>query len=187
MSAVLDYEKDTKPFDNDFVKDYEKIIDLTTLSMDMYAHIYYKNFSYLEPIDIDQIKKSLNKFISNNNKTLDFKNELMDDLTAFQQQIKENQINKISEIANQKLACEKRLKFLNVQKQEYIINRLSCLKWPFDNEYKKYNAQISELENKSKYNTNKMIYLQKLRPSADEKDILLYKMHLKEKFVNAQM
>lgn len=184
MSTVLNHDAENVYLEknSDIVKEYGKILDLTTLSMNLFANIYYKDFSFLEPSDIDLIKESLNNYINNSKKVREFKRELIDDLTDFQKEIKENQIQKISELTKQKLLYENQLKILSTQKQKLIISRLSNFKWPFDNEIKKYDNKINNLQNKSKYYAQKMIRLQKMRPSADEKEILLYQMHLKEKF-----
>lgn len=184
MSAVLNHDAENVYLERntDIVKEYGKILDLTTLSMNLFANIYYKDFSFLEPSDIDLIKESLNNYVNNSKKIREFKRELIADLTDFQKEIKNNQIQKVSELANQKLMYENQLKILNIQKQKHIISCLSSFKWPFNNETRKYNNKINNLQNKSKYYAQKMIGLQKMRPSADEKEILLYQMRLKDKF-----
>lgn len=165
------------------IADYEKILNSTTLSLKMFASSYYKNSIYLEPTDIDQIKNSLNNYANNIEKINDFKKELIDDLTEFQKQIKAKHVKRIVDLTKEKQICEKQIQVLDEEKNKLIRERLSKIVWPYDSKTKEYDNKILQLELKIQQHASKIESLQKMRPVANEKDILLYNLHLKEKFI----
>lgn len=164
--------------------DCQKILNMTALSIKMFANSYYKSSAYLEPTDIDQIKNSLNNYANNHEKINDFKQELIEDLTKFQKQIKENHIQRIADLIKDKQFCEKQIKIFDFEKNKLIMERLSKIVWPYDEKTKEYDNKIAQLQLKIQQYTQKIENLRQMRPAANEKDILLYRMHLKEKFAD---
>lgn len=164
------------------VEEYAKILSMTTMAVKMYAHSYYKNNPYLDSSEIDQIKRSLVNYANDKAKLKDFKNEIIEDLTAFQNQIKENHIQRISELRKQKRVLENEIKHLDISKNKLIMDRLSKIVWPYDSKTKEYDNKIAAMQAKIDYYSKKIEDTVALRPAANEKDILLYQMRLKEKY-----
>lgn len=162
--------------------DCEKILKMTALSIKMFANSYYKKSQFLENSDIEQIKDSLNNYAKNNDKVKEFKNTIIDDLTAFQKQIKTNHVQKLADLSKEKQLCERKIITIEFEKNKLIMDRLSKVVWPYDEKTKAYDAQVTALNIKVEKLKQKIVELQQMKPVADEKDILVYKMHLKEKY-----
>lgn len=173
----------TLPQENDEYKaEYEKLLKLTTMSVKMHSTSYYKAFTSLEPIEIENIKKALENYKHDNKRVNEFKAELIEDLTNFQQQIKSNQIQKLNELRKQRQLIERQLRIFSVEKHKLIMDRLSQIAWPYDEKTKDYDKKIAALQVQLDQNEQKIISLKQMRPMANEKEILIYQMHLKEKF-----
>lgn len=170
--------------ERDYSKEYEKILDLTEESIRKYTESEYKFNACIEPYEIDQIKKALISYTNNHEKTNEFKKEIIDDLTEFQKQILTGHKKRITEFVREKETCEKQLKILECEKNKLIMDRLSKIVWPYDAKTKEYDQKIAQLQAKIEQYTNKITNLKGMRPAANERDILLYKMHLREKFAN---
>lgn len=167
--------------ERNYAKNYESMLNLTEASIKKYANSTHKYGEYLEPNEIEQIKRALVEF-SNNNETSEFKNEMIEDLTAFQQQILTNHKERITELVKEKEICEKQLRIAECEKNQLIMERLSQIVWPYDAKTKEYDQKIAQLQAKVEQYTNKIKNQKNLRPAANQKDILLYTMHLREKF-----
>jgi len=162
--------------------DYEKMLVLTELSIKKYANSEYKFTTALEPSEIEQIKKSLAAYVNNSEKVDEIKKEMLEDLTAFQKQIMVNHKQKIADLAKEKQACEKQIIILECAKNKLIMDRLSKIVWPYDETTKEYDSKIAQLQAKVVQYTSKLENSHKMRPAANERDILLFKLQLKEKF-----
>lgn len=167
---------------SDIAADVAKIIAQTAMSLKQYSQVHYKTTPYLEPSEVDQIKTALNNYANNNEALKSFKKELLEDLTNFQEQIKVNQAQRLQDLRNQKANCEKQLMILNVEKSKLIMDRLSKIVWPYDQKTSAYSKKIAALETQLEQLAQKITDLKKMRPAANEKDILLYQLHLKEKY-----
>lgn len=165
-------------------EEHDKILNMTSLSVKMYSNSYYKSTPYLDSMDIEQIKNALKNYASKQENVKEFKKALVDDLTEFGQQIKEKHFQKISEMVKEKHTCENEAKHFESLKNQLVMERLSKIVWPYDSKTKEYDTKIAALQSKVEYYTQKITNLQSLRPMATEKDILLYQMHLKEKYSN---
>lgn len=170
---------------DDLKVEYEKLLKLTAMSVKMHSTSYYKAFTSLEPAEIEKIKNALENYKNDNAKVNDFKAELINDLTNFQQEIKSNQIQKLNELRKQRQLMERQLRILSVEKHKLIMDRLSKIAWPYDEKTKDYDRKISQLEKQLEQNEQKIINLKAMRPMANEKEILMYQLHLKEKFGSA--
>lgn len=168
----------------EFNVDYERMLNLTALSIKMYANSHYKTSAYLEPSEIDQVKIALNNYTKHNEKLEAFKTEIVGDLTEFQNQIKTKHVQRLAELTKEKQFCEKQIRILDCEKHKRITERLSKVLWPYDEKTKEYDHKITKLQIQAEQYANKIAKLQKMRPAANEKDILIYGMHLKEKFAN---
>lgn len=169
--------------ENDELKtEYEKLLKLTSMSVKMYSTSHYKSFTALEPFEIEQIKKALDNYKNDNARINEFKAELIEDLTNFQHQIKTSQVQKLNELRKQRQLMERQLRIFSVEKHKLIMDRLSKVAWPYDEKTKDYDKKIATLESQLEQNEQKIISLKQMRPMANEKEILLYQMHLKEKF-----
>lgn len=162
--------------------DYEKILNMTSLSIKMFANSFYKSSEFLEPSDIEQIKDSLNNYVNNNEKVVEFKNAILNDLTKFQKQIKVNHVQKLAELEKQKQFSEKQLRVLEFEKQKLVMDRLAKIAWPYDAKTKEYDNKIAALQIQVQKLAQKIEELQQMRPAANEKEILLYRMYLTEKY-----
>lgn len=162
--------------------DYEKILSMTSLSIKMFANSFYKASEFLEPSDIEQIKESLNNYVNNNEKVEEFKNAILNDLTKFQKQIKVNHVQKIAELERQKQLSEKNLRVIEYEKKKLVMDRLSKVIWPYDAKTKEFDVKIASLQLQVQKYAQKIEELVQKRPAANEKEILLYRMYLNEKY-----
>lgn len=167
----------------DLMQDYAKILKMTNMSINMYSNIYYKSLTYLEPCDIEEIKKALNNFYNRKEKIEEFKQDVIMDLTEFQQQIKNNHTKKIIDWTKKKILYERQIAILVREKERLIRQRISNLVWPYDRKTKSYDTQIKLLKIKAQKCVQKAAEAQALRPAANEKEILLFQMHLKDKYL----
>lgn len=162
--------------------DYEKILSMTSLSIKMFANSFYKASEFLEPSDIEQIKESLNNYVNNSEKVTEFKNAILNDLTKFQKQIKVNHVQKIAELERQKQICEKNLRVIEYNKKKLVMDRLAKVIWPYDAKTKEFDVKIASLQLQLQKYAQKIEELVQKRPAANEKEILLYRMYLNEKY-----
>lgn len=165
-----------------FSTDCQRILKSIIISIKMFANFYYKNSIYLEISDIEHIKNSLNNYENKNKKINEFKQELIDDLTEFQTEIKTKHVQRINDLIKERQFCEKQIRVLEFEKNKLITARLSKIIWPYDKKTKEYDSKIAQLEIKTQQCINKIENLRKMKPIANEKDILIYKLRLKEKF-----
>lgn len=168
--------------ERNYAKDYERILDLTEESIKKYTDSEYKFNNTLEPNEIEQIKKVLISFSTTQKEINEFKNAILEDLTAFQKQIFITHKERIIETAKEKETCEKQLRIQECEKNKLIMDRLSKISWPYDAKTKEYDQKIAQLQAKMEQLTNKLTNLKATRPAANERDILLYKLSLREKF-----
>lgn len=163
----------------------EKIFNMTNMSIKMYSTSYYKKHASLDTLELEQIKKALENFKNNNKKVESFKRVLIEDLEKFQKQIRTNHTQKIATLIKEKQQLERQLSTLNAEKNRLIMDRLSKIVWPYDEKTKQYSAKIAATETRITQYENKIEELETYRPMANEKDVLLYQMQLKEKFVKS--
>lgn len=164
------------------LKDIKKILLQASISLKTLANAYYKETPNLEPNDIDYIKLALNNYKSDNDVINKFKTSLIEDLSDFQSKIRTNYSTRLAEVAKEKQICERKIKVLDFEKHKLIMERLSKVSWPYDAKTKEYDKQIVSLQNKIQKCEQQLLTLQKSKPMANEKDILIYQMHLKERF-----
>ena len=164
----------------------EKLFNMTNMSIKMYSKSYYKKSASLDTIELEQIKNALENYKNNNERVKNFKNEIIENLTSFQQQIRTNHVQKIVELRKEQKLMEKECAVLNVEKHKLIMDRLSKILWPYDEKTKQYDARIAATELKIKRLAQRAEELEAARPSAKEKDILLYQMQLKEKYAQVK-
>lgn len=176
MPAVME-----KP--DDLIQDYTKILRMTNMSIKMYSNIYYKTLTYLEPSDIEAIKQALNDYHNRKEKVEEFKQDIIVDLTEFQQKIKNDHTQRIVEWTKKKILYERQIAILVKEKEQRIKQMISNLQWPYDRKTKSYDTQIKLLRIKAQKCVQKAAEYQALRPAANEKEILLFQMHLKEKYL----
>jgi len=162
--------------------DVSQLLSQATMQMQKFANSKYKTNVMIEPTEIDQIKNSLNNYVSDDTKVAEFKKEILNDLTDFQEQIKTNYIGRIEDFYKQKQLCERQIKVLDVEKHKLIMDRLSKIEWPYDKKTQEYDNKIAALKTQSKQLEQKMEEAQQMRPAANEKDLLIYQLKLKEKY-----
>lgn len=168
----------------DHTEDYEKMLDLTVNAIKKYSNSQYKFNTSLEPNEIEQIKKALISYVNNHEKAGSFKKEILEDLTAFQGHILANHKQKITELTKEKEACQKQLRIYECDKHKLIMDRLSKIIWPYDEKTREYDQKITQLQTKVEQYIQKIENLNSMRPAANERDILIYNLHLKERFAN---
>ena len=162
--------------------DCEKVVRMTALSVKKFANIYYKKSEFLEISDIEQIKDSLKNYANKDSKVSEFKKVIIDDLTAFQQQIKTNYVQRLTELGKQKQDAEKQIRVMDFEKNKLVMERLSRIVWPYDQTTKEYDSKIAKLQMQVEKYTQQIEDLKQMRPVANEKDILLYQINFKNKF-----
>lgn len=163
--------------------DFERIIKHTTMSMKNLANAYYKTATYLESSDIEQIKTSLSNYAKNDSRIEQFKASLIEDLTEIQKNIQTKFYEKLKSLGTEKALCEKQVRIIEFTKNKLIMDRLSKVQWPYDAQTQEYDNKLAGLKIKIENYERKIEELKNKRPSADEKDILIYQMQLKEKYM----
>lgn len=176
------YPKMPKIQEEDITVDYNKILNSIVLSVKKFAYSAYKDETYLESKDIDQIKSSLNNYMNHNDKIKEFKKELTNDLNEFQNQIRFNYNKKLMELEKQRRFYEKQIRVFEFEKNKLIMDRLAKIVWPYDEKTKEYENKIAKLQAQLQQCIHKIGRLEQAQPSANEKDILIYQMHLREKY-----
>ena len=176
------YPKPKEDKEKEIKADYEKLLNSLVLSVKICADASYKTSASLETKEIEQIKNSLNNYAGRHDKIKEFKKELIEDLTEFQKQIRTNYTQKLAGLEKQKRFCEKQVRVFEFEKNKLIMNRLSRIIWPYDKQTKEYDNKIAKLQIQLQKYGQKIEQLQKMQPTANEKDVLIYQMHLKEKY-----
>lgn len=164
--------------------DFAKIVKHTTMSMKNMACAYYKAGTFLDVADIEQIKVSLNNFTVDDLKVCQFKAELVSDLTGIQKKIESKHAEKLRKMVEEKTMYERQIKVLDFAKNKLIMDRLSKIQWPYDSKTQEFDAKISGLNARVENLSRRLEEAKKMRPSADEKDILIYQMEIREKYSN---
>lgn len=162
--------------------EFNKLISLVQMSLKSYANIYYKKTISLYHADIEQIKLTLNNYANKSRELAEFKQAIISDLTSFQRDIRNKHVEKIEELRQEKKYYEKQIVSLENEKNKLIMDRLSKIAWPYDKTTKEYEVKIEVLQLKVKRCEKSIAELKDVTPHANEKDILMYKMHLQEKF-----
>lgn len=168
--------------EKDRSEDYKKMLSQTALSMKQFANSNFKDSTYLDLKDIDQIKAALENFATNDDRVRNFKTELLGDLNEFQKCVEKRYYDKIADYKKKKSMCERKALILEFEKNKLIMERLSKIAWPYDEKTKTYDAQIESLQTQAKQYAQKIYIAERQKPQASEKDILIYQMHMKEKF-----
>lgn len=168
--------------EEDYCEDYDKLLSMTSIALKKHANSNYKSTPYLEPSDIEHVKICLNNLKNEQEQVKQFKIDLINDLTNFQRQIEVNYRQRISELEKENSVCAKQMRILDLEKHKLIMDRLSKILWPYNSTTKDYDAKIANLEIKIKRNKTKIEELKVMRPAANEKEVMLYIMHLKEKY-----
>lgn len=163
-------------------EEFNKLLGLVQLSLKSYANIYYKKSVSLFHSDIEQIKLSLNNYANKNRELTEFKQAIISDLTSFQRDIRNKHVEKIEELRQEKKSYEKQIATLEIEKSKLVMDRLSKIAWPYDKTTREYEIKIEVLQLKIKRCLQSIAELKEIVPCANEKDILMYKMHLQEKF-----
>lgn len=164
--------------------DYDKMLNLTTLSLKMYSNAYYKTAPSIESTDIEQIKMALKNFTNHSQSVSILKEALIKDLTFFQMKIITDHEQKIIDLKKQLQVYEKQIQMYDAERTKLIMERLYKIAWPYDAKTKNYENKIIALQNQTEKLEQKITDLKQSRPSASEKDILLYQMSLKEKYAH---
>jgi len=168
--------------EQNFSEDYNKILNLTAISIRMHATSNFKDSEFLEINEIDKIKSSLANYTNQNKVVEDFKNEIIDDLTDFQKRIRTNHIQKIVDLTKEKQLYEMEINSIHNEAQKSAKGGLFQIKWPATAEKKETEGRIAAMQAKVQNLKQKISHLEQAKPFASEKDILLYRMHMKEKY-----
>lgn len=168
--------------ERDSQQDCERILDFTEGAISRYAGYGKKLTQSLEVTEIEQIKKALVNYTHHSKEAEGFKKEILADLTKFQQKILTGPREKVMELVKEKDTIERQLKVLEYEKNKLVMERLHQVVWPYDEKTKRYDQQIAKLQAKVTQYTNKIRNAQTMRSVANEKDIIIYKMQLREKF-----
>ena len=172
----------SKNIDEEVIENCDKIFKQTTMSIKSFANVAYKSKTFLDIEDINQIKESLANYANKDERVSDFKNAIIEDLTEMQKQIKVNYKAKLDKLRIEKHECQKQITVVEFEKNKLIMDRLSKIQWPYDEKTKEYDIKIALLTLKTQKIEQKFSEISKTRPSADEKEILMYQLKLKEKY-----
>lgn len=168
--------------DENFSEDYNKILNLTAISIKMHANSNFKDSEFLEINEIDKIKSSLANYTNQNKRVEAFKNELIEDLTDFQKRIRTNHIKKIVDLTKEKQLYEMEINSIQNETQQQTKGGLFQIRWPANTEKRETEGRIAAMQAKIQNLKQKILHLEQTKPVATEKDLLLYRMHMKEKY-----
>jgi len=154
------------------------LVDKIAAALKTAANQQFKGTTFLEPNEVEDVKKILEAEHCDNTK----KAELEKELTKFQNGIISNYKQKLNELDEKKIAVENQLATLTSQKNSLVMKRLSKMLWPFNAETAKYEAKIEVLKTQLAKFQQKIEAIESMRPAAGEKDLLLFNVQLKEKF-----
>jgi len=155
------------------------IIDKISNEMNKIANLRWKGHTFIEPSEIENIKKNI---LTVDKRITKKGAELQKELTGFQERIFSDYRNMVSEYHSKKMDCLAQIDILESEKRQLVMKKLSQGLWPFDKKIKAYDTQIANLKLKFKRYTQKLETVEAMRPAANEKEILMFQMELKEKF-----
>lgn len=167
----------------EFKTDYDRVLHLTLISLRTHSTSEFKSHEYLNLNDVDSIKNALRNYCNNNERIAEFKKELIDDLTKFQDKINTKHIERIDALTKQKENIENQIKLLEKEQIKLNLQKMPKFFWSNSNRpLKECEAKIAALKGQSQQCTNKIGILKQEGPTANEKDILIHQMLLKEKY-----
>jgi len=172
--------KEFKLPEENLSEDYNRLLSQAILTIKNFSNASWKSSKSLSAGDIDQIKVTLKNYKTNSTKATEFKKELISDLTEFQNQIKTNHAQRLDEYKRQHRLFRVQLFGLEAEKNSLIMERLSKIVWPYDAKTKEYDNKIAKLEALEKQYARKIEDMKKTQPMANERDLLIYQIHLKE-------
>lgn len=180
VTNVIEFASKAKEVNPDI--DCSRIAAITSMSIKMLANSHYKSGEFLEPSDIEQIKCSLKNYTTYSDKVQSFKLAIITDLTKFQKQIQANHEYRLEELTKQKMIHERQLKIAEFEKNKLVMDRLAKIVWPFDAKTKELDGKIATLKLHLQKLEQKLDEQKQMRPSANEKEVLLYRMYINEKY-----
>lgn len=152
--------------------DFNKIVNAVVSSMNSTASLAYKNKKFLEPFEIEKIKSSVDGNI-----------EMIEELTKFQTHIQENYCHKLKEYNEEKIFCKTQIEMLEAAKHHIVTKRAAHMLWPFNEVTRDYDNKIAGLKIRVARCEQKMAAITDSAPAADEKDIMMFQVQLKRKFM----
>lgn len=157
---------------------FKTTLDKITAEIKTTASSQFKGIAYIEPNEIENIKKMLVTEECDSRK----KQELEKELTNFQKNITANYFHNLNEYKENRIDCIAQIARLEDVKKQLVMNRLSQMVWPYDQKTKEYDAKIANLKIQLARTEQKLSEIEAMSPAAHEKDILLFQVQLKEKF-----
>lgn len=154
------------------------IVNKIASAMNDMANIKYKGSTFLEPCEVENVKKILDTEECD----AEIKTKFEKELTNFQEQIKVNYVQQIAEYTDKKMLYDEQIERLECLKKQLVMERLSQMSWPYDEKTREYDRKISSLKIQSERYSQRIEEIKSLRPAAKEKDILIFQVQLKEKF-----
>lgn len=157
---------------------FDLLVNKIASALNTVATQQFKGNTFIEPLEIENIKKSIKTENCSNEK----KAELEKELTKFQNEITANYKQKLAELDEKRIAIENQLLTLTKIKNSLVMKRVSQMLWPFNAETAKYESKIASLKIQLAKCEQKIQEIEAMRPAAGEKDLLLFQVQLKEKF-----
>lgn len=163
-----------------FTEDVNAILELTSASIKMHATCDYKPVAFIDATDIENIKRTLAQYQDDDARIHQIKYAIIEDLSYFQSELTLNHEERLKAFKSKKAELEKQLRVVDYAKKKLVSQRLARLAWPYDDKTQQYDGLIAKFELQLKKLNSKIEEEIKLRPMANEKDILKYQLHLKE-------
>lgn len=154
------------------------IVNKIASAMNAAANQKFKGSTFLEPCELEDVKKILDTEQCDT----ETKNKFEKELTNFQEQIKTNYVQQINEYNEKKILCDMQIERLESLKKHLVMERLSQMSWPYDEKTREYDRKIASLKIQSERCYQRVQEIRTLRPAAKEKDILIFQVQLKDKF-----
>lgn len=170
----------TKP--KDLNREYKKVLMNMTMSLKKCATAGFKTKASVDVAEIEQIKNSLMNFKGEEAEVTEFARKMVSELTNFQKVLRNNYVTRIADIKRKEMLVADKIKALETERTETVFNRLKNIVWPYDSKTKDYENQIAQYKNQLRAYQNRLSEAKQTRPSANEKDLLIYELKMKEKY-----
>lgn len=165
-------------FENEVYEvDFNHVINAVVSAMSKTANQPVKGRAFIEPCEIEEIKNSLDKEISDTKAA----EAVREELTNFQNKITADYRNKVKEFNAEKIRIENEIDALMIAKSDLVNQRLQNFQWPFNDTTRSIDAKIERLKLMARKCIMKADEVLQMRPAASEKEILMFKAQLQEK------
>lgn len=178
------YFVDSKGFTNIFNDEATKMVHLAVLSLKTFSNVFYKDYPYIDEEDIEKIKNALLNYACQDSKSKLLKQELIENLNQFKLSLEIKHKKQVQELQKQVLVQRHILEELKIQEEKStnLISKLLKISIQSSAKESSIKAQINMTSARLEKYSQQLEDLKTKGAIANEKEILVYQMQLKEKF-----